>query len=36
MTASYIGVDYNELVLALSSIVIITFAALSVRKLKRK
>ena len=36
MTASYIRVDYNELVLALSSIVIITFAAVSVRKLKRK
>ena len=36
MTASYIRVDYNELVFALSSIVIITFAALSVRKLKRK
>lgn len=36
ITASYIRVDYNELVLALSSIVIITFAALSVRKLKRK
>lgn len=36
MAASYVSVDYNELVLALSSIVIITFAAVSVRKLKRK
>lgn len=36
MAASYVRVDYNELVLALSSIVIITFAAVSVRKLKRK
>lgn len=36
MDASYFRVDYNELVLALSSIVIITFVAASVRKLKRK
>ncbi|MGN0893621.1 MAG: hypothetical protein ACI4ND_01325 [Succinivibrio sp.] len=36
MRASYIRVDYNELVLALSGFVFITLAAVSVRKLKRK
>ena len=36
ISANHVRVDYNELVLALGSFTIITFVAVSVRKLKRK
>ena len=36
ISANLVRVDYNELVLALGSFTIITFVAVSVRKLKRK